>query len=248
MPYSEGVAPYYDLFVGPADPPDGAAAFLSHFVERGGSVLDIGAGTGSTAIALAERGVHVTALEPDAEMHAVLLSRLARRFDIDARITPIPQGAGFPTGVQHDVVASFSLLHLLAPRDQDAVVAYARTQVKPQGKVVLEMPVVSTARVERPWSLQSTRSLGRARVEHHSAMNKAADGQWQTHWKFATFLDEVRVAETTRTFDWAPLTHGRAEELLSQNGLIALEDFAGCDRSPYVPGESRVRLVVARLG
>ena len=72
MPYSQGLAQYYDLVAAPTDPPDKAAAFLSGFVEAGASVLDIGAGTGVTAIALAERGINVTALEPDAEGYAVL--------------------------------------------------------------------------------------------------------------------------------------------------------------------------------
>jgi hypothetical protein len=143
-------------------------------------------------------------------------------------------------------VSSLSVIHLLAPQDQDALVAHARAEVQPGGIVVLEMPVASPARAARPWSLNSTRSLGRARIEHHVSMNEAASGRWQTHWKFLTFLDDACVREVERTFDWAPLAHERTEALLSAHGLAIVDDFGGYDRSPYVAGESRVRLVVAR--
>jgi len=245
MPYSGGIAPYYDLFSGPTDAPDPAAAFLSELVSEGDSVLDIGAGTGVTALALAERGIHVAALEPDPEMYAVLLSRLAQRFDIESRITPIPKRAGFRTGTQHDVCSCFSVLHLLAPAEQEDLVAYAKAEVKPRGKIVLEIPVHSPERLPRPCSLNSTRSLGRLRVQHRSSVEMASGDRWQTHWAFVSYLDNVQVHEIRRTFDWSPLSHERTDALLIMHGLKAVADFAGYDRHPYEPGKSRVRLLVA---
>ena len=44
-------------------------------LEDGGPVLDIGAGTGRAALALAARGAAVTALEPDPAMAAVLSAK-----------------------------------------------------------------------------------------------------------------------------------------------------------------------------
>ena len=245
MPYSEGIAPYYDLFAGPADPPDPAAAFLSGFVNEGGSVLDIGAGTGVTAIALAERGIHVAALEPDPEMYAVLLSRLAQRFDVESRITPIPRRAGFPTGKQYDVCSCLAVLHLLAPAEQAEVVAYARAEMKPRGKIILDIPVHSVERLPRACTLNSTRSLGRLRVEHRSSMEMAGGDRWGTHWTFVSYLDGVQVHEIHRTFDWSPLSHERTDALLVRHGLKAVADFAFYDKHPTTQSTSRTRLVVA---
>lgn len=245
MHYSQGIAPYYDLFTGPRDPPDQAGAFLSRFVGPGCSVLDIGAGTGATAMALAERGISVTALEPDPEMYAALIMHLTRRFDIDTRVTPIPRSAGFRTGVLYDAVCCFSVLHLLNASNQEEVVVHARAEVKPRGKVFVEMPVISPARVERPWSTTSARSFGRLRVEHRTSVERGTDGASKTHWKFVSYLDDTQVHEVSRTFDWSPLAQERTAALLALLGLPVIRDFAGYDGKPYVPGESNVRLVVA---
>jgi SAM-dependent methyltransferase len=245
MAYSEGVAPYYDLFGGP-DKSDEAAGFLLPLLSPGASVLDVGAGTGTTAFALARHGAFVMALEPDAEMYSVMLARLAPRFDIADRVSPVNRAAGFPLDTRFDVCASFAVLHLLADAEQDVLARYVAAQLDPGGSAVLEIPVVSSQRAPRPWSLSATRSLGRLRVEHHTEMERAESGQWLTRWRFVSRLDDRIVNNVDKIFSWRPLTHERSEELLKESGLAVAEEFGGYDRSPYVPRESRVRLVVAR--
>jgi len=246
MPYSEGVAPYYDLFGPPAKPPDEAAEFLLPLLPRDAMVLDVGAGTGTTAFALAQRGAFVTALEPDAEMHAVMLARLGERSDIVDRVSPVPQPAGFPLDGRFDVCTSFAVLHLLADDGQDALAGYVAAMLKPGGRAVLEMPVVSPQRSPKPWSLAATRTLGRVHIEHHTQMECTASGEWITRWRFTSSLDGAFVNQVDKLFCWRPLTHERSEALLAKSGLAIVEEFGGYDRGPYVPGESRVRLVVAR--
>ena len=245
MPYSEGVAPYYDLFGAP-DKRDEAAEFLLPLVPPGATVLDVGAGTGTTAFALARHGAFVTALEPDAEMYGVMLARLASRFDIADQVSPVMQPAGFPLELHFDVCASFAVLHLLGDNDQDVLVRYAASQRKPGGIAVLEIPVVSSQRAPRPWSLTATRNLGRVRVEHHTEMERMENGAWITRWKFVSHLGDTIVNKVDKVFHWKPLTHERSEALLKRSGLAVVEEFGGYDRVPYVPRESRVRLVVAR--
>jgi hypothetical protein len=118
--------------------------------------------------------------------------------------------------------------------------------LKPGGKAVLEMPVVSAQRAPRPWSLTATRNLGRLRVEHHTAIECAESGSWVTRWRFVSHLEGRIVNEVDKAFHWRPLTHERSEALLADNGLAVVAEYAGYDRAPYVPLESRVRLVVAR--
>jgi SAM-dependent methyltransferase len=246
MPYSEGVAPYYDLFDPPAKPKDEAAEFLMPLLRRDATVLDVGAGTGTTAFALAQRDVFVTALEPDPEMYAVMVARLASRPHIAGRVSPVPQPAGFPLEELFDVCASFAVLHLLPDEEQDIVARYVTAMLRPGGKAVLEIPVVSTQRVPRPWSVTATRNLGRVRIEHHTAMECRKSGAWITRWRFVSRLGGTIVNEVDKVFHWRPLTQERSAALLAGSGLALVEEFAGYDRAPYVPRESRVRLVVAR--
>ena len=105
MSYSQGIARFLELVAAPPAEPD-QTAFLAPLCPAGGSVLDIGAGVGRTAFALAERGVNVIALEPDAEMYSVLLSRLASRPELHARITPVPKPAGYALDRTFDCVLS----------------------------------------------------------------------------------------------------------------------------------------------
>jgi len=73
-------------------------------LEDGGPVLDIGAGTGRAALALAARGAAVTALEPDPAMAAVLTARAAQKIRVEIAsletFTPPAQRFGLATAAQ----------------------------------------------------------------------------------------------------------------------------------------------------
>lgn len=54
--YSQGVAPFYDLFGGDVGRADEPLAFVQRHVDAGASVLEVGAGTGTLALTLASAG------------------------------------------------------------------------------------------------------------------------------------------------------------------------------------------------
>jgi SAM-dependent methyltransferase len=245
MPYSRGIAPYYDLFNEPNDPRDDGALFIATLLVTGSSVLDIGAGTGTTAIALAEAGFVVTALEPDPEMHAMLLCRLSGRREIARSVTPILGSAGADTGRTHDLCSCFSVLHLLARNEQAELLAYAKSQLSANGCIVLDAPMQSPRRTPREWSVVSRRSLGRLQLEHLSC-TECDSPRWRTHWRFASHLGGQIVHQVDRTFEWQPLSDEDVEELLITSGLQATADYATLTGEPYVPGESTSRVIVAR--
>ena len=87
------IAPFYDLF--DADDPGALwhRAFVLARVKGIDAVMDVGAGTGRTAIALAERGLRVWAVEPSAGMRGVMLARLGDDTSLDDRLTIVPADA-----------------------------------------------------------------------------------------------------------------------------------------------------------
>jgi len=245
MSYSQGIARFADLVAAPSAEPD-QIGFLAPLCPAGSSVLDIGAGVGRTAFALAERGVRVVALEPDAEMHSVLLTRLALRPELHERITPVPKSAGFALDRSFDVVCCFAVVHLLQAHERTDLVAYAWQHVEAGGKLVLEIPVASGARVAKSAELVAARKLGELTVEFHSATAPAERGWWYTHWLFRSTLRGETIDEVRRSFHWYPMPHDETVDLLERLGIVPDEEYAGYDRAAYAPGESRVRLVVAR--
>ncbi|NKY33160.1 class I SAM-dependent methyltransferase [Nocardia speluncae] len=89
-------AEFYDLMATPywaqVDPllPD----LLAEVDTLAGPVVDIGAGTGLSTMAVADAlpDAEIIAVEPSGAMRAVLMSRLAARKDLRERITVLPSG------------------------------------------------------------------------------------------------------------------------------------------------------------
>ena len=112
--------------------------------ERGGRVLEVGAGTGRVSHHLARRGVRVLGLEPSAEM-------LARARSISAQAAP---GSVVPEFVQGDaagfgsserfalVIAPFNaLMHLYTPAEQLAALQNLRAHLAPGGRFAFDLYV-----------------------------------------------------------------------------------------------------------
>src|SRR4030095_7133970 len=195
--YSQGVAQFADLF---AQPRDEEPAFLVSLLQPRARVLDIGAGVGGTAFALAAAGHDVAALEPDAEMFAVLLARPAARPALHGGVSPVPAAGGFACGASVDLAFSVALLHLLDEAVRLQMARYAVSQVRRGGQVVLEIPVASTTRNPSPLELAGERRLGDLLFQKHTAMHPVEDGWWHTTWNFTISLDGRPIHQLSQTF------------------------------------------------
>ncbi len=244
MSYSQGVAQFTDLF----EPPDEQAAdFLSSIGTPGQHVLEVGAGAGATAFSLAEAGHRVTALEPDPEMFAVMLSRLALRPALHERVSPVPAASGFAFDAPFDLVASVAVVHLLEGyAERLAFLRYLSHQAGSAGRVAVNIAIDSPARSPAASRLVGTRLLGNALIEKYSSTHPVQDGWWHTKWRFRVTHAGQLVHEVNRTFRWFPTPPGDAFALVEAAGLCIDQALGGFDGKPFVSGETGSLLVIAR--
>ncbi|MCP5073028.1 MAG: class I SAM-dependent methyltransferase [Rhodobacteraceae bacterium] len=119
----------YDALVHQNQPNEHLQAFI-RAVPRGGLVLDLGCGPGSSSAKLRDAGLHVTAIDASRQMAATA----KRKFDIDVVVATFEDISG--TDLYDGIWASFSLLH--APKtDLPRHLAALHQAIRPGGIFVI---------------------------------------------------------------------------------------------------------------
>jgi SAM-dependent methyltransferase len=238
-----GIAPFHDFFT----PNDGGAVaqlfFLDGYLAPGATILDIGAGTGRLAIELAARGHHVTALEPDAHMRSVMLTRLAEREDVAPRFTLLPEDA-FVEGT-FDMVTSLAVLHLVPDaRERRDMLEFAHDHMAEGAHFVVEVPIEGSDRLAKEASVVARRRVGEVDYEHASEQIPLDAGRWRTVWTFRARRAGRVLEENCQVFDYRVWEASEFEAELRAAGLTVAERFGGFDRAAFHAGRSRALLAV----
>lgn len=251
------IVPFYDLDFGAIDRD---LDMYRQFARRGaGRVLELGAGTGRVAAALAtalsddslsDDGGTVVAVEANAAMLRAAASRLQSSGVklVDADFTSVALDTRFDL-----VICALSTFCHLETRDQQrrALDTVAR-HLQPHGLAVFDLPALSAADWEldpRPPQLewvrqhpQSARTVMKfATLEAHPA----------SQTQLITYLyDELRDdGSVQRTVARFPLRHVfryEMEALLEAAGLALVQCYGSYELDPVSAGERLI--VVARLG
>lgn len=105
------------------------------------TVLEIGCGTGTTALSLAPSVSHIFATDVSAEMIAIAQEKAASGTSKNVTFMVAPASRDLGTEALYDAVLAFNVLHLIG--DRAAALAQARRVLKPGGLLISKTPCLS---------------------------------------------------------------------------------------------------------
>lgn len=229
--YGDQWAHDYDLlaFV----PPDVTRATVATLAElaAGGPVLEVAAGTGRVAVALAEAGVDVTATDASPKM----LQRLREKDPaglVRTRVEALPKVSGGPYAVIAVLVNSLWVLR--TAEEQQRFLANAAARLTPTGVVVVEISIVDPRTWSRPKRIDAD-----GLIYHRTSV-------WDpdTHQVCHTFHLPASMQPQRRDVYLRYLTRDELLGMAAAAGLVPRYEWSAWDRTPFGPDS---RLLVAVL-
>lgn len=224
-----------------------AECFASLLVSESGphpSVLEIGAGTGRIAAALAVAGHSVTAVEPSAAMRERFSRRLVQLPERAARRVTLLRGTaespGLTDGLRFDaVLLSQNLLaHLLTSDARHAALIAAFAALRPGGRLIADVDLLGPRRLlesaHQLW-LQGVWDLPTGeRLEHLVAGAPGPQpGTVELTHLYDLHLPGGPLRRTTARMALATLSKGEIEVALLRAGFAIEAIHGGYDLAPY---------------
>lgn len=254
-----GIAEWYDVEHDPitADV-EAYASLIAEHAGDGAHVIEIGAGTGRAAAALAVAGHSVTAVEPSAPMRERLARRLAQLPERAARRVTVVAGSAEAPGVaaatRYDValLGQNVLAHLTVPEQRLDALRTIRGHLRPGGHLICDVDLLGPRRLletaHQLWWQGAWKLSSGAQIEHFiSGAPGALPGTVELIHFYDLHAPGGPVARTTARMTLALLSHGEVETALLAAGFAIAAVYGGYDLAPYEEGSARAIFdVVAR--
>jgi SAM-dependent methyltransferase len=174
-------------------PHDGEAEIVAAVVPAGGSILELGSGSGRITHALAALGYAVTAVDNSAEM----LAHIRGAETVQADIEDLDLGRSFDA-----VLLASTLINFPEPRTRAALLATCRRHVRPGGAVLIERRNPDTFASIRAGPageeagirhiVESVRHEGR--LAHITLRSEAADAAWTQSYT-CELIDDAQMTD-----------------------------------------------------
>ncbi len=129
------------------------------FLHADDHILEIGCGTGGTALALAPYVNHVTATDISARMVAIAHGKLGKTGPQNVHFVQATALAPMRSA-PYDIVCGFNILHLIA--DLPKSLAHLKTQTKPGGFIITKTPCVGEMNVAIKTIIRLMQLVGKA--------------------------------------------------------------------------------------
>jgi SAM-dependent methyltransferase len=203
--------------------------YVDEALVAGGTVVELGVGTGRIAIPTAMAGVDVIGVDSSAEMLGVCRRRadeagVGGRLDLrlgDMRTPPVDECVPL-------VTCPFrAYLHLRDDDERLAALRATRALLQPGGRLVFDVFTPSREDIEE--------THGRW-IEREPGIDERAD--WDLDAQTLTLSVRGRSGESTMTLWW--LEPSRWNTLLAEAGFEVLACYGWFDRRPFAGGEDSV--------
>jgi ubiquinone/menaquinone biosynthesis C-methylase UbiE len=223
----EDLAALYDSM----NPGDADHRFYLALPQPASRIVDVGCGTGELALALAEAGHEVTAVDP-----APGMLQMARKKDVERRVEWVPAaGHEFRLSKQFDLAIMTGHVFQVFLSDQETldVLTNVFQHLKPNGRLVFE----SRNPLRRPWESWTSTATRR---QHHLQDTEPVQvhHQWlKAHADLVTFETQFNFPESGRretslsTLRFPSLSVIAA--LLTHAGFRGIEWLGDWDGSPF---------------
>jgi SAM-dependent methyltransferase len=250
-PY-EQLARYYDLALSGFG--DDLALYGELARAAGGPVLELGAGTGRVANALARAGCDIIALDQAAAMLTAARTARPRRVNKtpalvcgDMRRPPLRGAFGLI------LCARDTFLHLADASEQIATLAAARALLAPNGRLVLDLPGPASDLADwepgaRPLVLDWSREQGNTRISRFVTFT--ANLATQTQAVTEVYEEVDAEGGVRRRFVEYLLRHvfpAELDLLLAAAGLRTADRYGGYGLEPFDAASERLIAVAERV-
>lgn len=213
---------YHELFSLPYKEPI-QRAVAKAVADCANGVLELGAGTGLITETIADACPgEVFAVEPAAPMRAVLMSRLARRPDLQQRVTVVPWDAlTVDLPVKVDAAVLISMLLCFSPEQRRTLWQVCAKSLVPGGLLLQDRPEPSTNEAIPPGA--GSIQVGRARYDIEYAGTPVADGVLRLTWTYRATIGERSGPQEQEVLDAYPVTEAQVEAELAEAGFERTE-------------------------
>jgi SAM-dependent methyltransferase len=186
-------AGYYDLFLTGKDALP-SVPFFAGLAKPGCRALEIGAGTGRVALAVAEQAASLYCVERSATMRAVLLAKLAGRPDLRERVTVLPGAAPtFTLGRRFDYAYLAGVLEHVPQDARPTLFGTLADHVEEGGTLALDM-VLDDPVPDFGERVEAEVTVGECRYELSVAIKAETDDKARLRFIYRSYLGDELIA------------------------------------------------------